>query len=399
MSLPWIKLFSSLPRHPKALALDEVTGRRRAWTHMIDLWTWAAEYAPSGDLSDVSDRVIARAAGWSGNPSKFVTAIVTVGFLDDGRRLHAWDEHQAAHVERAERVASPADEADALERKRARDRERKARKSAERARKTAEGSAEVARNSAEGCGTVAEDSGAEAAFTPVSARAHAAESEKEIQRENQNSPPTPSPGVSASDSAPLLTPPPSKAVRQRKQRGSKSEIVVPTGDVAVVWQAYLKVSSASKLTADRADLIRRWLQPAGPYTAEQLVECIRGYDVSPYHNGVNETGVKHLGIELMLRNADKIENGWRYLAEHGASRPRRMPAEPSGRLPVYTPPVRPQEPVSEEDRRKAAEARQKLAKMTGGLADKVKPPDAPPPTRETLEARRAYLQEQARGLA
>lgn len=73
--------------------------------------------------------------------------------------------------------------------------------------------------------------------------------------------------------------------------------------------------------------------------------------------------------------------------------------EPSGRLPVYTPRPRPQEPVTEEDRQKAAEARQQLANLTGGLAAKVKPPDAQPLSREAIEARRAMLQEQARSLA
>lgn len=413
MSLPWIKLYSRLPRHRKSAVLDTLLGRRRTWTHVVELWLWASEECPNGDLSGLPAKVIARAAGWTGAPDKFLDALRGAGFIL-GDCLNDWDEHQAAHVELAEsRVASPADSdhpIDKLARRRAKAAERAARKRERDAAAKAERDASVTdgvTRDAEGV-TERDDSLTErdaSQSASVTGRDESApqrartKTEIENQRESQNSPPTPSPGVSASDSAPLLTPPPSKPVRQRRQRASKSDIVVPTGDTATVWQAYLEVAPKSALTADRAELIRRWLQPIGPYSVEQLVESIRGYRVSPFHNGENEDGTKHLGIELMLRNADKIENGWRYLAEHGASRPRRMPAEPSGRLPVYTPPVRPQEPVSEEDRRKAAEARQKLAKMTGGLADKVKPPDAPPPTRETLEARRAYLQEQARGLA
>lgn len=123
MSLPWIKLHARLRRHRKSDVLSELLGRRRAWTHVVERWMWASEECPDGDLSGLPAKVIARAAGWTGNADRFVDALRGAGFLL-GDQIHAWDEilPPAATYD-----DEPESEEDAIERRRRRDRERKAR--------------------------------------------------------------------------------------------------------------------------------------------------------------------------------------------------------------------------------------------------------------------------------
>jgi hypothetical protein len=99
-------------------------------------------------------------------------------------------------------------------------------------------------------------------------------------------------------------------------------VVEPTGEVATVWAAYLAVAPRSACTADRAALIRKWLDV---YPASELVRSIRGYGMSPHHNGQNDRGAKYLSLELFLRDAKHVEDGWSYLA---AGPPTPRPGKP-----------------------------------------------------------------------
>ena len=72
--------------------------------HMICLWTWALDNAETGNLSAISTPVIADAAGWTGDPTIFVNALIQVGFLDVtpggalvGNDSHLWPETIALH--------------------------------------------------------------------------------------------------------------------------------------------------------------------------------------------------------------------------------------------------------------------------------------------------------------
>lgn len=121
MAMPWMKLAIALPRHPKSVTLGAMLGSARAWTHVVELWLWAAEVRPDGDLSDCDDVVLARCAGWLDDAGRFVEALVAAGFLDAGKRLVRWAEHQAARVATA---GARGDRSTAAERQ-ARYRERK----------------------------------------------------------------------------------------------------------------------------------------------------------------------------------------------------------------------------------------------------------------------------------
>jgi hypothetical protein len=79
------------------LDIDDVA----AIGHLVALWSWAIDNAPSGVLPQ-SDRQIATGAMWKGNATKFREALFFAGFIDDdynGRRtLHDWEEWAGALI-------------------------------------------------------------------------------------------------------------------------------------------------------------------------------------------------------------------------------------------------------------------------------------------------------------
>ena len=133
MSLPWIKVFPRIRRHLKTEKLADALGRKSGAHHfVVDLWLWAADECPSGDLSGVPDRIVARNAGWRGDPARFVAALRTAGFIDQDGHLHDWDEHQPAHVAAAATEA-PGGESKAERRRRLDAARKAARRSGQRA--------------------------------------------------------------------------------------------------------------------------------------------------------------------------------------------------------------------------------------------------------------------------
>lgn len=107
-----IEVRIALPSHPKTLTAARCLGVSRATLvgHLVCLWSWAAEYARSGDLSRVTAAEIAAGAGWDGDPDAFVDCLVTcggtgeAGFLErvsGGRILiHDWYQHSGRKLDR-----------------------------------------------------------------------------------------------------------------------------------------------------------------------------------------------------------------------------------------------------------------------------------------------------------
>lgn len=99
----WIKVDQSLFTHIKIstladhLDIDDM----QAVGHITALWAWAIDNAPDGRLIG-TDRIIAKAAHWHGNPARFTEGLYVSGFMDDdfdGKRdLHDWDEWAGALV-------------------------------------------------------------------------------------------------------------------------------------------------------------------------------------------------------------------------------------------------------------------------------------------------------------
>ena len=59
---------------------------------VVSLWDWAMDNRPDGNLVDVAPAVIARVAGWTGNPDAFRAALVSSGILDAWGMLTRWQE-------------------------------------------------------------------------------------------------------------------------------------------------------------------------------------------------------------------------------------------------------------------------------------------------------------------
>jgi len=102
MSLPWIRVYNDLPDHPKSDHLAALLDDRRAWTYVVQLWLWASRVKPDGDLSGLHSSVIAKRAGWDGDPMVFVDAMQEVGFLDENK-IHDWVDFQGAHAKKLEK--------------------------------------------------------------------------------------------------------------------------------------------------------------------------------------------------------------------------------------------------------------------------------------------------------
>jgi hypothetical protein len=98
----WIESHTSLADHPKTKRLCRVLKlkRRDAVGLLHMLWWWALDYYPEGDLGAVSDEDIAEAVDWARDPSEVVAALTLAGFLDEGRRLHDWDDYAGRLIER-----------------------------------------------------------------------------------------------------------------------------------------------------------------------------------------------------------------------------------------------------------------------------------------------------------
>ena len=80
---------------------------------VVSLWDWAMDNRPDGNLGDVAPAVIARVAGWTGNPEAFRAALVSSGILDAWGMLTGWADTggraQASREARREAATKAAD--------------------------------------------------------------------------------------------------------------------------------------------------------------------------------------------------------------------------------------------------------------------------------------------------
>lgn len=108
--LPWFKVSVDLPRHKKSVILASRLGIQRAWTHVVELWAWIAEFEATGEIVGPDAAVlVAQGAGWGGDPEVFCRAMVAAGFLDataEGFRIHDWSEWAGAHIEKKAKDAT-----------------------------------------------------------------------------------------------------------------------------------------------------------------------------------------------------------------------------------------------------------------------------------------------------
>ena len=98
-----IRVDTSLSRHPKVARFARTMGlsRHEAVGVLIDLWTWAVDYAEGGDLSKYSSDELVTSLGVAQSDALIQVDLIEdleqAGFVDragEQVRLHDWDMHQ-----------------------------------------------------------------------------------------------------------------------------------------------------------------------------------------------------------------------------------------------------------------------------------------------------------------
>lgn len=110
--MAWIESHQTLRNHPKKDALSEALFVGSVPDDVADyaavgllqhLWWWALDYAQDGDLSSFTDRQVAKACRWSGDPATLRDALQSSGFMTGERQLHDWHDYAGKLIERREK--------------------------------------------------------------------------------------------------------------------------------------------------------------------------------------------------------------------------------------------------------------------------------------------------------
>lgn len=91
--MAWIEVHQSLPSHRKTSKLMRELGvktRAQAVGHLVMLWLWALDNAPTGNLRELDPDDVAEAAGWAGDSGKLLAALEKSGYLDEDGSVHDW---------------------------------------------------------------------------------------------------------------------------------------------------------------------------------------------------------------------------------------------------------------------------------------------------------------------
>lgn len=102
----WVRIAADIGQNLKRYRLDALLGQDRTHSYIVDVFGWVIRFRPDGNITDVSDQAIADAAGWKGDPQRFVEALIAAGIVDsdgDTRVIHEWFEHQGNIVRDSDR--------------------------------------------------------------------------------------------------------------------------------------------------------------------------------------------------------------------------------------------------------------------------------------------------------
>lgn len=108
-----IRISCGFPSHPKTIKLGRRCGDAGI-VSLLRLWTFAGQFKTTGSLAGMDAEEIAIAAGWTGDPKEFESALIDTGFADGSSGelcLHDWAEHQpyaAGFEERSKRARQAA---------------------------------------------------------------------------------------------------------------------------------------------------------------------------------------------------------------------------------------------------------------------------------------------------
>jgi hypothetical protein len=111
----WIESHQTLRDHPRKDQLAEElfsgtipddAAEYAAVGLLHYLWWWALDYAQDGDLAPFSDRQIAKACRYAGDPTALVAALTRSGFITEERTLHDWYDYAGRLIEKREANAA-----------------------------------------------------------------------------------------------------------------------------------------------------------------------------------------------------------------------------------------------------------------------------------------------------
>ncbi|WP_423396059.1 hypothetical protein [Burkholderia sp. LMG 21824] len=94
------------------------------------------------------------------------------------------------------------------------------------------------------------------------------------------------------------------SISKSREPDSAAEAIDEVREIFEYWQLVMS-SPRSRLDDNRRGLIRRAI--AHGYTVPELKEAIRGCSRSPFHMGQNDRQTAFNGLDLILRNAEKID--------------------------------------------------------------------------------------------
>ena len=328
--MTWFRMDDGFAAHPKVERLRRATrGDDLAFSAAVTTWTMmgtdCAARRTDGEFStDRATRVVLLSPAVV---AAALEALVGVGLLeragDEEWRFHDWSDYQPTREElEGERKAN----ADRQKEWRRRQREARAAKEAERhavSNGVRNGVTDGVTN-AERNAVVSREMSRETVSPDLSTPRNGAPSRpvpSQPKTEDIHVPEAPATPDASGAVAPLSLLPP---------EAPKPD---PVAEVFAHWQSATGRKGA-KLDTKRRALIARTLKGR---TVAELCRCVDGYASSPFHRGENDRGTKYLDLELMLRDAAKIEAGLELAATHAPSRPAAAPSapsSPSGRPPT-----------------------------------------------------------------
>lgn len=82
----WIPVHVDCPDHPKTIRFARLLKLRVPYAlgHLVMFWRWAIQYSDRGSLEGYTNEDISTAAGYSGDPEKFVEALLSCGVRGPG---------------------------------------------------------------------------------------------------------------------------------------------------------------------------------------------------------------------------------------------------------------------------------------------------------------------------
>lgn len=106
----FIPVYKTLRQHPKLLRLQRSLGidQPTALGLVVNLWLWATDYAPDGNLSDCTPDDLKDATEWEDDGRVLLARLIQFGFVDetdDGLWLHDWQEYGGKYYAQASSAA------------------------------------------------------------------------------------------------------------------------------------------------------------------------------------------------------------------------------------------------------------------------------------------------------